>query len=75
MDDLLTILEQLHPDIDFASNAALIDDAVLDSFDIIALIAEIDSVFDVQIPAEEIVPENFNSAQALLALISRLEDA
>jgi D-alanine--poly(phosphoribitol) ligase subunit 2 len=75
MDELLKILTKLHPDIDFADRADLVDAGVLDSFDIISLIAEVDSVFDVQIPAEEIVPENFNSADALYAMIQRLADA
>ena len=74
MDELLKILSKLHPDVDFTGRADLIDAGVLDSFDIISLIAEVDSVFDVQIPAEEIVPENFNSAEALYAMIQRLAD-
>ncbi|MFY9213658.1 MAG: acyl carrier protein [Tissierellaceae bacterium] len=74
MEDLLEILEDLHPDIDFETHEALIDQQVLDSFDIVTLIAEIDSVFDVTIPAEEIIPENFNSAKALYKLIERLSD-
>ena len=65
MDDLLQILKGLHPDVDFMTCDDLVDGGVIDSFDIISLIAEIDNTFDVQIPAEEIVPENFNSAQAL----------
>jgi acyl carrier protein len=74
MDNLLTILTGLHPDVDFSASTTLIDDGILDSFDIISLIAEIDNEFDVQIPAEEIVPENFNSARALYGLITRLGD-
>ena len=74
MEILLEILSELHPDVDFESCDTLIDDNILDSFDIITLIAEISSEFDVNIPAEEIVPENFNSAKALFALIERLLD-
>lgn len=74
MKDLLEILQELHPDVDFENCDTLIADQILDSFDIIALIAEIDSKFDVTIPAEEIIPENFNSAKALYALIERLSD-
>jgi len=64
----------LHPDIDFASHVSLIDDNVLDSFDIISIIAEINDKFDVTITADEIIPENFNSARALYALVERLMD-
>ncbi|MHB8963594.1 MAG: phosphopantetheine-binding protein [Saccharofermentanales bacterium] len=74
MNELLSILKDLHPDVDFEGTIDLVDGGILDSFDIISLIAEIDQQFDVQIPAEEIVPENFNSAAALHALIVRLAD-
>lgn len=74
METLLEILEELHPDVDFESSDNLIDANILDSFDIIALISEINSEFDVAIPAEEIIPENFNSAKALYELIERLSD-
>lgn len=74
MEVLLGILEGLHPDVDFKTCDTLIDDQILDSFDIISLITEISTEFDVNIPAEEIIPENFNSAKALDALIQRLYD-
>lgn len=74
MEELLEILEELHSDVDFATCTTLIDDKILDSFDIVTLISEINSEFDVAIPAEDIVPENFNSAKALWALIEKLED-
>lgn len=74
MKELLEVLGKLHQDVDFEDCETLIDDGVLDSFDIISLISEIDSEFDVTIPAEEIIPENFNSAKALYALIERLAD-
>jgi len=74
MEALLRILEDLHPEVDFESNKSLIDDKILDSFDIITLIAEISEEYDVKIPVDEIVPENFNSAEALYNLIQRLKD-
>lgn len=74
MDDLLEILEDLHPEVDFEEETGLIDKKILDSFDIITIISEIADNFDIAIPAKEIVPENFNSAQALWAMIERLED-
>ena len=74
MTELLDILENLHPEVDFDTCTTLIDDKILDSFDIITIISEINEEFDVVIPAEEIVPENFNSAQALYALVKKLED-
>jgi len=74
MSELLEILQEMHDDIDFATHKTLIDDKVIDSFDIITLIAEIDDRMGVRIPPEELVPENFNSFSAISALIERLED-
>lgn len=74
MEKLIEILQGLHPEVDFETCETLIDDQIIDSFDIITLISDIDSEFDVTIPAEEIIPENFNSAKALYALIERLSD-
>lgn len=74
MDELLQILSDLHPDVDFETTDNLIDDMILDSFDIVTLISEISEVFDVTISAEHIIPENFNSAEALYQLIQKLED-
>jgi acyl carrier protein len=74
MDTLLEILTDLHPDVDFETCDTLIDDEILDSFDIVSLIAEINNEFDVTISAKDIIPDNFNSAKALWALIERLED-
>ena len=74
MEQLLKILKNMHPDVDFGVEDDLIGNGVLDSLDIVTLITEINSEFDVSIPAEEILPENFNSAEALYALICRLDD-
>ncbi|MBQ9085757.1 MAG: acyl carrier protein [Clostridia bacterium] len=74
MEQLLEILRSMHPDVDFSAAMDLIDDGILDSLDIVTLVTEINSVFDVTIPAEEIVPENFNSADALMALINKLDE-
>lgn len=74
MDELLKILNELHPDVDFETEEHLIDGMILDSFDIVTLIAEIHDVFDVTIDAKRIIPQNFNSAKALYALIQEIED-
>ena len=74
MQDLLEILNDLHPEVDFATCDSLIDDGILDSFDIVSLLSEIEASFGVVITAEKIKPQNFNSAQALYALIRSLED-
>ena len=73
MEKLIEIMQNLHPDIDFETYEGLVDDGVLDSLDIVTLITDINDAFDVSIPAEEILPENFNSAKALWELIERLD--
>ncbi len=72
MEALLNILSDLHPEVDFDTCITLIDDQILDSFDIVTIVAEVDAAYDVAIPAEELVPENFNSAASLYDLILRL---
>lgn len=74
METLYKILKSLHADVDFAAEQDLIVDGILNSLDIVALITEINSEFDVSIPAEEILPENFASAEAIYALIQRLDE-
>jgi len=72
MDEILNLLKELHDDIDFETEDHLVDDRILDSFDVVTLVSEIDDRFDIRIPAEDIIPENFNSAEALYKLLERL---
>lgn len=74
MDELFEMLDALHPDVDFETCDTLIDDKILDSFDIVTLISEINDTFDVTISAEDITPENFNSMEAIWDLIERLTE-
>ena len=67
-------MEELHPEVDFEMEEHLIDGGILDSFDIVTLIAEIHDEFDVTIDAKRIVPENFNSVGNLYRLIRELEE-
>ena len=75
MEQLLDILKELHSDIDFETEEGLVDEGILDSLDIVTLITEINDAFDISIPAEEIIPDNFNSAAAIWALIEKLDEA
>ena len=74
MEKLLAILQELQPDVDFETEDRLIEDKILSSIDIVSLIAEISDVFDVDVPPEELMPENFHSAQAIWAMIQRLDE-
>jgi acyl carrier protein len=60
--------------VDFTAEEDLIGEGVLDSLDIVTLVTEINSTFDVQIPPEELIPENFMSANAIWELIVRLDE-
>lgn len=73
MEKLLEILKQVRPDVDFETETALVDDGILDSFDIVSIISELDDAFGVQIRIAELDPENFNSAQAVWELVQKLK--
>ena len=65
--ELMDILTDLRPDVDFETETALIDD-------IVSLVAALNDAFDIEIGAKDLVPENFNSAKSLLAMVQRLQD-
>ena len=73
MEELLEILKDVRDDIDFENTAGLVSSKIFTSFDIIQLISTLDDEYDISIPASEIVPANFDSAQAIYALIQKLK--
>ena len=73
MEQLMKLLKEFRDDVDFENCKDLVDGKVFDSFEILQLVDEIDDEFDVIIPAGEVVAENFNSAEAMYAMISRLQ--
>lgn len=74
MEELINILKGLHQEVDYDKEDKLIDNMILDSFDIVTLMSEIWEHFDVEILAEHLIPENFNSAKAIYNLIQELQD-
>lgn len=68
------ILKVMHPEAEVTGDISLVDDGILDSLDIVTLVTELNAIFDVSIPAVEILPTNFNSVAAIAAMIERLED-
>lgn len=74
MERLREILEDVKCDIDFENEKALIDDRLLDSLDILTLVAELEEEYDIVIPPVEIVRENFNSEEAIAAMVKRLSE-
>lgn len=73
MEKLLEALKEVRDDIDFAGQYGLVDEGVIDSLDLIQIIAALDEAFDIHIPSGEIEPENFNSVQDMLALVKRCQ--
>jgi len=69
MEQLMDILNEARPDLDFSTEEKLIDGSILDSFDIISIVSEINDVFDININVADLLPENFNSARAIWNLI------
>ena len=75
MENLMEILEDIQPDADFDTCETLIDDGVLDSFAILSIVSELQDEFGITITPADIIPENFNSAKALWAMVERLQEA
>ena len=73
MEEVLQILTENFPDVDFAAEEALIDDGILTSLDIVMLVGELSNTFDIEITVDDLLPENFNSAAAIAALVQRLQ--
>ncbi len=74
MEELLEILEEINPDVDYETCTTLIDDHILDSFAILSLVSELEDAFDVQVSPGDMVAENFNSAEAIWKMVQRLEE-
>lgn len=74
MERIIELLEEIKEDIDYETCETLIDDGIFDSFDIIQTINSLKDEFDIEIPATEIIPENFNSAKGLWEMVQRLQE-
>ena len=72
MEEFIKMLNEIKPNIDFEQEEALVDDGLIGSLDIIYIISEIADRYGVQIPSDEIIPDNFNSAEALYELVEDL---
>ncbi|HCK88682.1 MAG TPA: acyl carrier protein [Erysipelotrichaceae bacterium] len=74
MEELLEVLNDIKDDVDYETCTTLIDDEIYDSFDILQLISSLNDTFDISIPASEIIPDNFNSAESLWKMVQRLQE-
>jgi acyl carrier protein len=73
MKRLIEILEEIRPDVDFNNEQQLMDDGILDSFDIVSIISELNDAYEIAIRVNELSPENFNSADAIMRMVERLQ--
>lgn len=69
MEKLYSILEEVRPDVDFHAIKTLVTNRFIDSFDIVTIISYVEDEYGVEIPVEAMLPENFESAEAIMALI------
>lgn len=74
VEKLIEILEEIQPDVDYGKCTTLIDGDILDSFAILSIVGELEEAFDISITPAEIIPDNFNSAQALWAMVEKLQN-
>ena len=73
-EQIIEILEDIQPEADYETCQTLIDDHILTSLDVLSLVAELEDEFDVAIPTVEIIPSNFNSVDAIAAMVERLQE-
>lgn len=73
-EQIIEILEDIQPEADYETYQTLIDDHILTSLDVLSLVAELEDEFDVTIPTVEIIPSNFNSVDAIAAMVERLQE-
>ena len=75
LEQIIEILKTVREDVDYTKETALIDSGIFDSFDVVGLVSELKDAFDIDIGIDDLTPENFNSAQSILAMVERLQDA
>ncbi|HJA19737.1 acyl carrier protein [Mediterraneibacter catenae] len=74
MEKLMNILMEIDDSIDYENEKALIDGRLLDSFGVITLVSELEDAYDIEIEASEMIPDNFNSAEAIYKMVLRLQE-
>ena len=74
MEELLEILEEIKPGVNFEKEESLIGDEILDSFDIVNLVTKLNDEFDIEITPSDLIPENFETAKDIYNLILRLQE-
>lgn len=73
-DTVLEILQEIREEVDYETETQLVTDGLLESFDIVSLVSELNDEFDIEIKAKDLVPENFNSLDAIVEMVERLTE-
>ena len=71
---VMNILQGIRGDVDFENENRLIDDNILASLDIVAIVGEFNDEFDIEISVEDLIPDNFNSVDAMIDLILKAQE-
>lgn len=74
MKKLLKILREINPDVDYEKETSLVDDAIFDSLEVMTIVMEIDSKYDIEIDPEDVIAENFNSAENIMKMIEKYKN-
>ena len=74
MDELIEILQEVKDDVDYENCKSLVDDHQLTSIDIIEIVVALSDEYDIKIPSADVIPENFNSVEAIYAMVQKLID-
>ena len=74
MEEFIAHLKELKSDVDFEHETELVKSGFLNSFDIIQIVAMVKKEYDVKIPAADILPINFRSAESMWAIVQKLLD-
>ena len=72
-EQIIEILTEICPGVDFEQETSLIDDGLIDSLDIVAVVTDLMDTFDVQLGVDDLTPGNFNSVDAICQLIERAQ--
>ncbi len=73
IEKIYEILADCCPDVDFTRENALVDNGILESLDIVMIVNEFTEAFDVRIGVDDLLPEHFNTPEAMEALIRKLQ--
>lgn len=74
LEEIIEILKSIHPEVDYENEDKLIDKRIFDSFDVVNTVGELMDAFDIEITAEHMIPENFNSADSIAKLVESLSE-